>query len=234
MSVARQLYQLQILDSERDHCRHRLAEVMQSLGPSDEVLQARQAVADATQGLQKAGASVRALELDISSLEAKLKANQDRLYGGKVRNPKELGGLEEEAKALRRRRTELEDQQLELMIQIEAQEAGLSDGKARLRQSENTWQEQQAYLQTERRLLEQRLAELDELCADQRAPIARVELVVYDDLRERLGGVAVALLKRDICQACGVNVPTEVSLSVQRGEGLQSCPICDRLLYGGG
>jgi predicted nucleic acid-binding Zn-ribbon protein len=120
------------------------------------------------------------------------------------------------------------------MIQIEAQEAMLSDRKARLRQSENTWQEQQANLQAEREELELRLAELDELCADQRAPIARAELALYDDLRERLGGAAVALLKRNICQECGVDVPTEVSLSVQRGEGLQSCPICDRLLYGGG
>jgi predicted nucleic acid-binding Zn-ribbon protein len=55
-------------------------------------------------------------------------------------------------------------------------------------------------------------------------------LADYDDLREHLGGIAVALLKRGTCKGCGVDVPTSLAGSVERGEGLNNCPICSRFL----
>lgn len=234
MSVVRQLYQLQIADSERDGNSQQLEELLGSLGLSGEVVKAREAVAESSRHRQESKAALRALELEISSLEAKLKANQERLYGGKVRSPKELSGLEDEAKALRRRKSELEDQQLELMIRVDAHEAEVAERQARLRQIEVTWQEQQVSLEAQKEQLELRLVELDDLRLDLRARIPRLDLETYDDLRDSLGGTAVALLKRGICQVCGVDVPIEESLAVQRGEGAHVCPVCGRLLYGGG
>ena len=234
MSVLGQLYRLQLTDSEWDEKSQRLAEVAQSLGVSDEVVHAREEVAEAERALQDSRVKMRALELEAGSLEARLKANQERMYGGKVRNPKELSGLSDEAKSLRRRRTEAEDVELELMLLAEAQEAGLAERRARLRQTEATWQEQQAVLQAEKEQLEARLGGLEELRSEVRSRIGRADLAFYDDLRAGLGGVAVALLRRGMCQVCGVDVPTGEAQAVERGEGPHFCPVCNRLLYGGG
>ncbi len=233
MGVVAQLYRLQRVDSETEERKQRLAEVIASLGESADLIRARDSVAEAEDSLAHQRKRLRALELDVAALNDKLKANQERLYGGKVRNPKELSSLQEEASALRRRRSELEDSQLELMIAIEEQEAELAERQARLRQIEATWRQEQAELLAEKEQLQQRLGELEQERAQMQARLGAADLAEYNELRRRCGGVAVALLKKGICQACGVDVPVSVARAVERGEGMHSCPVCDRLLYGG-
>ncbi len=233
MGVIAQLYRLQLVDSEIEERTQRLAEVAASLGESADLIHARESVAEAEDHLAQQRKRLRALELDVAAVNDKLKANQERLYGGKVRNPKELAGLQEEAAALRRRRSELEDSQLELMIAIEEEEAELAERQARLRQIEATWHQEQASLLAEQGQIEQRLRELEEERAQMQARLGTADLAEYNELRERCGGVAVALLKKGICQACGVDVPVSMARAVERGEGIHCCPVCDRLLYGG-
>lgn len=233
MTVLKQLYRLQRVDSDWTAKQERLTQVEEALGETQDLLLAREAVAETDQVLDGLKKRLRALEMDVSSVNGKLKANQERLYGGKVRNPKELSGLQEEAGALRRRRSELEDQELELMIEMEGQEAELAERQARLRQIEATWGEDQDRLQAEKEQLTLELQDLEEQREAMRAPIPPRDLADYDDLRQRYGGVGIALLKRGICQVCGVDVPTGVADAVARGEGRHYCPVCNRLLYGG-
>ena len=234
MSVIGQLYQLQRVDLEREEKSNHLAEVEACLGETEDLKQARQAVADMDAQVGQLRKQVRELELEVGGIEDKLKHNQDRLYSGQVRNPKELKGLQEEAAALRRHRSQLEDRELELMIGIEQSEAELAERQARLRQIEDSWRADQTGMFAEKERLQLRLAELEEQLSDMRADLGRKDLAFYDDLQGRLGGRGIALLKDGLCQGCGVDVPMTVARAAERGQGLNYCPICDRLLYGGG
>lgn len=233
MSVVRQLYQLQLVDSEWDEKSVRLTKVNDGLGETDDLVRAREAVREMGEGLKKLGSRLRSLELDIAAVNAKLTKNQERLYSGKVRNPKELSNLQEEAAALRRRIAELEDGQLELMIEIEEQEAELAERQARQRQIEANWREDQSRLRAEKGQLEFRLLELEEERERMRSRLGASYLAEYDDLRARFDGLAVTVLRRGICQTCGVDVPTGVAHAVERDEGVHYCPVCNRLLFGG-
>jgi predicted nucleic acid-binding Zn-ribbon protein len=233
MSVAARLYPLQLVDSEWDELSQRLEVVESGLGESSDLVRARQAVSEETEEIDGFRTQLRDLELETATLNTKLKANQDRLYSGRVRNPKELSGLHEEAASLRRRRSELEDSQLELMIAIEEAEGELAERQARLRQIQANWQQEQSSLLAQREDLRERLAELDERRSELRARISDADLALYDDLRQQYNGIAVVLLRRGICQTCGVDVPTGVARAVERGEGMYYCPVCSRLLYGG-
>jgi predicted nucleic acid-binding Zn-ribbon protein len=233
MTVLKQLYRLQLVDSEWTAKKERLTQVEEALGETQDLLQARDVAAETEEVLEGLKKRLRSLEMDVSSVNGKLKANQDRLYSGKVRNPKELSGLHEEAGALRRRRSELEDQELELMIEIEGQEAELAERQARLRQIEAAWREDQDHLHAEKEQLAVELQDLEGEREALRAPIPARDLADYDDLRQRYGGVGLAVLKKGICQVCGVDVPTGVADAVARGEGRHYCPVCNRLLYGG-
>jgi hypothetical protein len=233
VSELRQLYQLQLVDSEHQDKTRQLAMVNDGLGESDEVIRAQQAVVEIETNLGQLRAELRALEIEIGGVSTKLKQNQDRLYSGRVRNPKELSNLQEEAAALGRRRSELEDGQLDLMISIEEAEAELSERQARANQIESTWRDEQARLQAEKEELEFRLAELEEECDAMRARIGAADIALYDNLRSRLGGMAVVRLKKGTCTACGVDVPTSMARAVEHGDGKHNCPICGRLLFGG-
>lgn len=230
MNAVKLLYQLQVLDSEWQERGQQLADVLSQLGETADLLSAREAVTEAEVALDRLRGKMRVRELDIAAVNEKLTQNQDRLYGPKARSPKELAALQEEAAAFRRRRSELEDGQLDLMIAIESAEVELDERRARLSQIESSWRADQASLQTEKENLEARLLELEEDCADQRSRIGSRDLALYDELKADLGGTAVVRLKQDICQFCRVNVPTGVARAVQRGEGTHYCPTCGRLL----
>jgi predicted nucleic acid-binding Zn-ribbon protein len=233
MSIVRDLYQLQLVDSESQQKSSQLEEVNVSLGEMAELIRAQNDVVESQEAVNKLRSRLRALDLDVASVSSKLKKNQDRLYSGKVRNPKELSNLQEEATALRRRRDELEDGQLELMIETEEGEAELAEREARLGQIEANWRADQAALEAEKVELELRLLELEEDRERIRARIGAAELADYDDLSRRLSGVAVVRLKHGVCQGCRVDVATGVARAVERGEGLHYCTICSRILYGG-
>lgn len=235
MSVLRQLYQLQLVDNEWDKIGERLTEVNTRLQATGDVARAEQAVRESEDKLRALRKDLNALELEVGSLDLKLKKNQERLYGGKVRNPKELSSLQDEAASLRRRRSELEDDQLELMIVVEEQEAELAERQARHRQIEATRRQQQSELLSEKTRLESLQADLRTERGEARARIGAANLARYIELRDRTGGSPIALLKRGVCQSCGVDVPTGVAWDVERGAGEHDCPICGRLLlYGGG
>jgi predicted nucleic acid-binding Zn-ribbon protein len=232
MGVVRQLYQLQLVDSDQAQKSLQLERAVGALGASVDLIRAREAVTETEGSLGELSSEMRIVELDISAVSSKLKQNQDRLYSGHVKNPKELAGLQEEAAALRRRMAELEDGQLDLMISTEESEAEAAERGARLRQIETSWMAGQSELMADRDALETSLVELAETRENMRNNIPASDLDLYDDLRSRYGGVAVVRLKRGICQTCGVDVPTGVTRSVERGDGLHYCPTCNRLLYG--
>jgi predicted nucleic acid-binding Zn-ribbon protein len=159
---------------------------------------------------------------------------EGRLYSGTVTVPKELEALQDELRLTRAKQAGLEERELEIMEEIEAEDselarlAGLSaDAKARgeaLRASIGDAEEK----------IEAELASL----ADRRgAPLAALPAEFaesYAALREkpRLGGRAAASLRDGVCQGCRVRLP-RMDLSrilAEPEEARVQCPHCTRLL----
>lgn len=56
-------------------------------------------------------------------------------------------------------------------------------------------------------------------------------LLDYERLLKSRGGVALARLDGRQCQACFMDMPTNMTVRVARGSELVRCPSCDRILY---
>jgi predicted nucleic acid-binding Zn-ribbon protein len=231
MHRTEQLYHLQCTDSEFDRLTRRLREIKASLGETEELRQARADLQAAEKTLNRRRARLRHLELENASLADKLKANEQRLYGGAVRNPKELTGLQGENEYLQRRKSQLEDVILEVMIEVEENQEQAHSAQEHLTQIEEQWRAEQEQLTTERAELQASLPALSEKRQALRAAIPADDLGVYDDLRQRKGGQAVALLKEGTCQGCQVSLPSSKAQRVRQGEVLVFCGSCDRILY---
>ena len=54
---------------------------------------------------------------------------------------------------------------------------------------------------------------------------------LYERLLEAREGVALAELDGRVCQACYMEVPTNLYVRIARGTTLAQCPSCDRILY---
>ena len=231
MSKAETLYHLQNIDLEIDERSRRLKEVKAILEGNEELERARQALQDGEKKLSRQRTRLRDQELEMRSLANKIASVEDRLYSGRIKNPKELANRQDEVQYLKRRKGGLEDQVLEAMIEVEESEASVTEQRERLARLEDEWQETQARLSAEQNELVNRLRQLKAKRAKLQKTIEAGDLALYEDLRRRRGGRAVALLEGDLCQACRVTLPSSKAQQARQGEALTLCGSCERILY---
>ncbi|MGH2628442.1 MAG: DUF7581 domain-containing protein [Anaerolineales bacterium] len=123
MSRAGSLFRLQELDLEADRIAARLEDIRRQLETDQATRRAAQAVEMAAARAADARRVSREAELEVASLRSKIEDNERRLYGGTVRQPKELQDLQREGEALARHLHMLEDGLLQSMVTVEEAEA---------------------------------------------------------------------------------------------------------------
>ena len=69
-------------------------------------------------------------------------------------------------------------------------------------------------------------AERDKLAADVKADV----LKRYSSIRMRRG-LAVVSVRNGTCQGCNMNIPPQLFNVLQRGQTIETCPSCHRIIY---
>lgn len=172
------------------------------------------------------------IEDEVATLEAKIEHEESQLYGGGSSDPSLLQSLQDEIASLRRRVSVLEDDELELMEQVEPLDEQLEDLAER-----RTSLDERAVEATKR------LAESEtEIAAERDAALARrAELVAgipddairrYEQVRDRLGGTAVARLEGGVCGACHIKLSAVEHDRIQHlpADAEVECEECGRFL----
>jgi predicted nucleic acid-binding Zn-ribbon protein len=192
---------------------------------------ARAALAKAESELAACREVQRAGELASEESNARLQTVRERLYSGKVTNPRELADLERDAEMLQRLASEVEDGLLEAMLCQESAVAAQESAQETLRQETQRWNEQRATLLAERERLHSRLPAESRRQAAARAAVPPDLLAVYDGLRPRRAGRAVAELDDDTCSGCRVAVPPQLLAAARDSDELVYCGNCGRLIW---
>jgi len=230
MTTAAELFALQETDLAIDGAVAKLNDIEAHLGESEELLAARERVELSRQTVQEVQA--RHKDLDINAEEARAKAAEieKKLYGGGVSNPKELEGYQADLTSLRGQLRKREDALLEVMLELDDAEAALKDAGAALAQTEAAWNADQSSLIESRSLLQEELAGLQAVRSDQLDGMDRAALSLYDTIRQRRNGTAVALVERGLCQGCRISLPMSILQRARSGAGLVQCVSCERIL----
>src|SRR3990170_8280141 len=130
MSQTFKLYRLQQIDSQIDHLHSRLREIAAALAEDSDLRHAQARYSTAQKKLAEVNKVLRKAEADVQAQQIKIEQTEAALYGGKVRNPKELQDLHKESAALGRYLKVLEDRQLEVMLAVEESENELMAASA--------------------------------------------------------------------------------------------------------
>jgi predicted nucleic acid-binding Zn-ribbon protein len=232
MHPAQQLRRLQDTDMSLAKVERLLAQIASSLGETEALQEIRLAVQSTEVELQRWQTALRDRELEVSSVSGKIRASEDRVYGGRVRNPKELKNLQEELLSLRRRRSNREDAVLEAMLEVEQLGETLGEQRETLARAQSEWQaEQKALLAAQAKLEAQQSGLLVQ--REEQASVVGPDLQLYEGLRRRKAGQPVALLKDGVCQACGMALPTGEVQRVKYSGELCCCSSCGRILWAG-
>ena len=228
---ARLLYALQRLDTQLARRMRRYREVEASLGESPEFLKARTALKTAQEHHARCRAALLDRELETQSVGAKLAADSERLYSGRIKSPKELDDLQKETEYLKRRKASLEDEQLEAMMALEAATTRLAVANEEYIVVEAAWKADNKELSQEYDTLKQELAQLSGQRKRVASNITKTDMGEYSALRRLRKGVAVVAVKEGVCQVCRVSVPGRDLERAAKTDELQHCFACDRILY---
>ena len=233
MSRASSLYRLQEIDLALDRTRARLLEIDRLMTGSAAVHTARGGHEQSLAALRGGQAAVNDAEHDLASQRAKLEGAERSLYGGAVRNPKELQDLQADVESLRRHLASLEDRLLEAMLSLEELESTTRQAAEALSHAEATLLAEHASLAAERDQLQVRAETLHGEREAALAGVAEKDLALYARLRESMGGKALVLLKDDSCSACGVGLSASECQIVRNSAEPVRCHQCGRILHAG-
>lgn len=232
MSRVETLFRLQALDLELEAGRARLAEIEQALSSNPAVLAAQKALAAAEATHRSARSAAHDVELDAQTLTSKIKETEGRLYGGSIRNPKELKDLQAEIDSLKRRLVEVEEKELAALMELESAETALAQAQAQRQTAEKEMLVLNGALAAERETLTVHVAEMQAQREAATTPVAAADRTLYEQLRRAKRGRAVAKLEDDVCTACGIEPTAALRQIARRGEVAQ-CIGCGRILYAG-
>jgi hypothetical protein len=231
-STATLLYRLQTLDLAIAQRRARIDEINTLLSSDERVIRAQHTLDEAEKALKPHQTRARDLDLEIKSIAQKIKLTDENLYSGNVKNPKEMTEMQEEIASLQRRQSQLEDELLETMMQTDEGQAKVNQALDALAQAKGTQASTQADLLAEKERLEMEVAGFEAQRAQGAATIEAASLKVYEALRPRKGGRAVALLKNDSCGMCNIEQTSTIAQQVWQGKTLVYCASCGRILAG--
>jgi predicted nucleic acid-binding Zn-ribbon protein len=228
------MYELQRVDLTWTKVARRLQQLQQLLGESDELRTARQQVAQTQAELHDWHAKQKNAELEDKTLAERIRATEEKLMSGSVRNPKELDALQQSLDALRRQRELVAEHGVQAMSQSEALAGRLASEQAHLASIENGWNGNQNELREEETKLKHNGVLLKRKREQLAAGMPETLRDRYETMRKRKAGVAIATVQNGTCSACHVTLPTGVVNSLRGATSLVLCPSCGRYLVAAG
>jgi predicted nucleic acid-binding Zn-ribbon protein len=227
------LLALQAIDDEVRRLEHQLEGLPEQQELDELVAQDRvlaEGDAELRDQLERAERDQRQVEGEIDALGQRLAEEQARLYEGSLSSGREIQAAEAEIASTKRRRSEHEDQLLEIMEVIEgiagrlAELVGVRESLA-ARIAERSAARDAAARELLVRITEVRVRR-DPIVAALPPELFRR----YESAAVRGGGTGVGVLREQACTACRITFPMSEINGYLIGPPLTTCSQCRRLL----
>ena len=231
MSAALGLYRLQQVDSQVDQIQSRLKAIQQILENDDELRAVNNQHNAAESKDKEAQYLLRQSELEVEKQRLKIQQAEASLYGGLVKNPKELQDLQKDIASLKRHLETLEERELAAMEVAESAEKDLNVASTALEKVKSSRGDQFNQLAKENEKLNK---DLETLLSERSAVMRDIStsmVSTYDQLRKQRRGLAVTTINDDSCAACGTTLTASLQQNARSASHLFNCPTCGRILY---
>ena len=222
-------------DTARDRLRHRRATL-----PERAELEARSANLRAldAQSREVRGrndivlADEKRLDDESRSIGARADEADAKLYSGTVSSPRELQAMQADVEMLRRQRSDLEDEELEVMearelldAQIDALDADTAVVRADIERLQGLIAAAEAEIDEE-------LAKEDTARDQQAAAVPEALLADYERRRAQNRGAGAARLVGTSCTACHLSIPSTEAENIRKAAGavVAYCDNCGAIL----
>lgn len=229
MNLGKRLYDLQQIDLDLDKTTQTLIEIERQLSINQDLEDAKALLQNSQQRLSEMQSKQKSAEWSVDDLQAKLKPIQQKLFAGTIHNPKDLVNLQQQASQLKNQLREEEDKALDIMDQVEVLQSQIAGDSAQLKRLEEEWEVTRKQLLAEQARLNEVLESTQQKRNELASTLDADHLAIYENLRKRKQGQAVARIEQGRCQGCRLAVPVSELTQARSGELVQ-CGSCGRVL----
>lgn len=227
------LYQLQKIDLKIDALTGRLKEIDRIRNDNSTRLKIEKEISSIQGKINLQNKVYLEIEQKVHSKKMKIEQSESSLYGGTIKNPKELQDLQSEIRSLKQNLISLEDDQLQQMMEQETLEKELSQSQKSLVDLDSQLKIQFSSLLTEET---EKKIELEKLKQERNAILDQIDLEklnIYQTLRKTKNGIAMSTIEDGCCTVCGSTLtPADCQLA-KSPIRMATCSSCGRILYAG-
>jgi uncharacterized protein len=222
-------------DTARDRLRHRRAALPErvELESRSTQLSALDAQAREIRGRRDTVLTdERRLDDEARILGTRADEADAKLYSGTVSSPRELQAMQADVEMLRRQRSDLEDQELEVMEAREALDGQLATLEADTAVVSADVERLHAVISAAETEIDEELAKEDTARAQQAAAVPASLLADYERRRAQNRGAGAARLVGTSCTACHLSIPSTEAERIRRDAGavVAYCDNCGAIL----
>lgn len=233
MSQPFKLLRLQQIDSQLDKKKARLFEIQETLNDNRELRDLQTRVDLTKSKLEESQKSLNQAEKLVFAQRVKIEQTEATLYSGKITNPKELQDLQNEASALKRYLSILEDRQIEAMIVVEEAESQYILASSDLKEFSKRVSQTNHQLIVEGDEINNSVQRIEAERIATVSSISEEDIKLYERLRKLRRGVAVATVVDNTCSACGSTLSASLLQAAHTANQLTLCESCGRIIYSG-
>lgn len=227
----RTLYALQQVDDDIEQLNHQL----ESLDPGRDIAVKIKRMRDQLEAIKRSHAELEATardyELQLRSMDERIRQAEGDLYSGRIRNPRELDALQHEIDGFKRTRDRIEMEILSVWERLETEADRIGKMEAELDEMEQQYQRHlEKYYQLKSAIEHQRNARLAER-AELAQRLTPTVLAQYETMRKRLPPPTVAKVVEGACGHCHTLLTPYLAKQLRESTELVTCESCGRLLY---
>jgi predicted nucleic acid-binding Zn-ribbon protein len=229
MSLAKRIFELQQIELSIQGQVRQLEEMdlrIRHNGPFEQAEADLKAAEDERAGIEK---QYKELDAEAEAPRAQIRQITDKLYSGKIKNPKELVGYEQEAGLLKASLAKKDDLLLDMMEKLESGKAAIKKLRETSKAAKSVWESEKTELKVLVDEAKKELGDLEKKRGGLLALIDKDTLATYEGLKGRKGQVVVRV-EQGRCLGCRVSLSVN-ELQRARGNAIVSCGNCGRILY---
>ena len=221
---------IQSIDTRRDEIKReteRIPKEIQRLRDDLDLL--KESMEQSRTDLEELKKSRLSFEGELDEIEAKLKKSKTRLND--VKSNKEYQAVLKEIDELRALASQKEEVVITWMEDIEIQEKEYTDDTVRWEKSLGEYDKEEKKAS---QIMEELQKEVDSLTDRRRTLSEKANkdlLSRYEALRANLRNQVVVPAIDAICQGCHLGIPPQQYNNLIKGDSLESCPNCNRIIY---
>ena len=174
----------------------------------------------------------RGMEEEIRFSQSQEQKKQEKLRS--VKTNKEYQSSLKEIEDLKKKMSDMEDDMLMVLEQIDHMESLVSDKKKETETLAQKTDIHKKTIQKEAEDAENNLAAIKAQIEEATKGVDPNLLAKYNWVQQKVGKIAIVSVVKAVCQGCHLNIPPQMYNELHREDAIKFCPHCQRMIYWNG